>query len=77
MGTHFCFCQVVDIKFYEYIKAKDQKVSYEKEDHGIIEELGTIFTIAFIGGILGAKVFHNLEYWDNFIAGPIECIAFF
>lgn len=31
---------------------------------------GTILVIAGIFGLLGAKIFHNLEYWDEFIADP-------
>lgn len=34
------------------------------------QHVGTITIIAAVAGILGAKVFHNLEYWDDFMADP-------
>jgi len=34
--------------------------------------IGNITIIAAIAGVLGAKVFHNLEYWEDFAAHPIE-----
>lgn len=33
--------------------------------------VGNITFYAAISGIIGAKIFHQLEYWDNFIADPI------
>jgi phosphatidylglycerol:prolipoprotein diacylglycerol transferase len=33
--------------------------------------VGNITFYAAIFGIIGAKVFHQLEYWDNFVADPI------
>ncbi len=33
--------------------------------------VGNITFYAAIFGLIGAKIFHQLEYWDNFIADPI------
>ena len=33
--------------------------------------VGNITFYAAISGIIGAKIFHQLEYWDNFIADPV------
>jgi prolipoprotein diacylglyceryltransferase len=33
--------------------------------------VGNITFYAAIFGIIGAKIFHQLEYWDNFVADPI------
>jgi phosphatidylglycerol:prolipoprotein diacylglycerol transferase len=33
--------------------------------------VGNITFYAAISGIIGAKIFHQLEYWDNFVADPI------
>lgn len=33
--------------------------------------VGNITVIAAISGILGAKIFHHLENWDDFIADPV------
>ena len=41
------------------------------------EELGTITGYAAIGGILGAKIFHNFENWDEFMADPIAGLISF
>src|SRR5690606_5992747 len=34
--------------------------------------LGNLLLWAAIWGFIGAKVFHNLEYWDEFMQDPIE-----
>lgn len=31
---------------------------------------GSIILVAAISGIIGAKIFHQLEYWDDFMADP-------
>lgn len=35
------------------------------------QHVGTITILAAVAGILGAKVFHNLEYWDDFMSDPV------
>jgi len=37
----------------------------------------TITVVAAISGIIGAKIFHNLEYWEDFIADPIGGLTSF
>ncbi|RMG22869.1 MAG: prolipoprotein diacylglyceryl transferase [Bacteroidetes bacterium] len=64
-------------RFYEYQKRKNTKAKTEEVTRGIRDELGAVLTIAFVAGILGAKIFHNLEYWDDFIANPIEALFSF
>lgn len=34
--------------------------------------MGNILVWAAICGLLGAKIFHNLEYWEEFMRAPIE-----
>lgn len=41
------------------------------------QHIGTITIIAAIAGILGAKVFHNLENLDEFMEDPIDAIISF
>ena len=41
------------------------------------ELVGQMTTIAAIGGIIGAKIFHNLENWDDFIVDPIGALLSF
>lgn len=38
------------------------------------DRVGDIVIISLISGILGAKIFDNLENWDSFIQHPIESI---
>ena len=39
--------------------------------------VGNMTLIAAVSGILGAKVFHNLENWDDFIANPVSALLSF
>lgn len=41
------------------------------------EIMGTLIAWAAIAGILGAKLFDNLEYWDRFIQDPIGSLLSF
>lgn len=38
---------------------------------------GNVIVIAAISGLLGAKVFHNLEYWDELMRDPIDALLSF
>lgn len=51
----------------EYKERKLVEVTVKPHEH-----VGTITVIAAVAGILGAKVFHNLEYWEDFMADPWE-----
>ena len=39
--------------------------------------MGNILVWAAVFGLLGAKIFHNLEYWDEFMRDPIQGIFSF
>ncbi len=39
--------------------------------------MGTFIAYAAIAGIIGAKVFDNLEYWDRFMQDPIQSLLSF
>ncbi|MFT3823735.1 MAG: prolipoprotein diacylglyceryl transferase [Chitinophagaceae bacterium] len=41
------------------------------------DRVGDLVIYAALFGFLGAKVFHNLENWDDFIASPIEALLSF
>ncbi len=41
------------------------------------ERVGTITMIAVVGGILGAKIFHNIENPDQFFADPVGSLTSF
>ena len=66
-----------------YIKWKENKKNrlaipkeIEKEVHPF-ELVGNITMIAAISGIIGAKIFHNLENMDTFLADPIGQLVSF
>src|SRR5690606_14971979 len=47
---------------------KPKKVTESVMPHTL---MGNILVWAAIFGLLGAKIFHNLEYWDEFMADPV------
>ncbi|TCK85022.1 prolipoprotein diacylglyceryl transferase [Albibacterium bauzanense] len=54
--------------------AKPKKVTETVHPY---ELMGNALVWAAVFGLLGAKIFHNLEYWDEFMANPIEGIFSF
>lgn len=65
------------MKWYEKNKQKLEKPVKEKIKVWPHERVGDILIIAAIFGFLGAKIFHNLENWDEFTANPIEALLSF
>ena len=55
-------------RWYEAHKNALQKPKTETIDIAPYEHVGGILTVAAIGGILGAKLFHLIEYPDQFVA---------
>ena len=53
-------------------KVKVKEVIVKPQDH-----LGNIVMIALIAGLLGAKLFHNLENIDEFLLNPVEALISF
>lgn len=41
------------------------------------QEVGNITLIAAFTGLIGAKIFHNLENWDTFVADPMGALLSF
>jgi prolipoprotein diacylglyceryltransferase len=41
------------------------------------QHVGTMTLIAAFAGLIGAKIFHNLENWDDFVKSPIESLISF
>jgi len=65
--------------YFYYTKNKsklDQPVKEEVVVHAREQALPILF-IAVITSIIGAKVFHWFEYWDEFISDPIGSIVSF
>lgn len=59
----------------------DRKIAGEPKEVDILihpyEQVGTITILAAVFGILGAKVFHNLENIDELLADPIGALISF
>lgn len=58
-------------RFWDYQKAKGTTAKEVKETQGISHELPAILIYAVLGTVVGGKIFHNLEYLDDFMADPI------
>ncbi len=64
----------------KYWEDKQQRLDKPVEVEEIVyphQHIGTITIIAAIAGILGAKVFHNLENMNEFWADPLDAIISF
>ena len=66
--------------YWSYAENKKERLSQPK----IIKEtvhpyqiMGTLLMWAAIWGFLGAKLFHNFEYWDDFVKDPIAGLLSF
>ena len=58
------------LKYRELKKTKGKKPRWVDVDIHPYEHVGNITLVAAIGGLLGAKIFHNLENLDAFFADP-------
>ena len=52
--------------------SKGKKIEVHPHEH-----VGNIAILAGVGGILGSKIFHNLENWDDFSRDPIGMMTSF
>lgn len=58
------------LKYREKEKTKLEKPIWVEEVMHPYQYVGNLTLIAAFAGLLGAKIFHNLENWDSFIADP-------
>lgn len=65
------------LKYREKDKTKLEKPMLVEEEIHPYQHVGNMTLIAAFAGILGAKIFHNLENWDEFIADPIDALLSF
>lgn len=65
------------LKWYEKNKQKATKPEERMVRVWPHERVGDITVLAAIFGFGGAKIFHNLENWDDFVADPIGSLASF
>ena len=74
-GHYLSGCIMAAISGYlKYREGKQQELKEPKKEilQQFPSDLVTEFTMmAALGGLIGAKLFHLLEYWEDFIADPI------
>ncbi len=64
---------------YRFWRQKSEALPTEDQE-GLVhpyEIMGNLTVAAAITGLIGAKVFHNLENWDEFISDPIGNLVAF
>lgn len=60
--------------YWAYAEKNKEKLSQPKLVKEMVHPyqiMGTLLMWAAIWGFLGAKLFHNFEYWDDFVKDPI------
>ena len=65
------------LKYREKEKAKLPTPIWVEEPTHAFQHVGNLTLIAAFSGLLGAKIFHNLENWDDFIADPYDALVSF
>ena len=65
------------LKYREKEKTKLDKPVWVDETLHPYQHVGNLTLIAAFAGIIGAKIFHNLENWDDFIADPVGALLSF
>ena len=65
------------LKYYEKEKERLNPPVWESETIRPHEHVGNMTIIAALTGLLGAKIFHNLENFSEFLEDPIEALLSF
>jgi prolipoprotein diacylglyceryl transferase len=65
------------LKYREKEKTKLEKPIWVAETLHPHQHVGNLTLVAAFAGIIGAKIFHNLENWDEFIADPVGALLSF
>ena len=65
------------LKYYEREKERLKPPVWESETIRPHEHVGNMTIIAALTGLLGAKIFHNLENFSEFLEDPVEALLSF
>ncbi len=77
LGGLICAALFTYLKYREKDKAKLATPVWIEEEIHPYQHAGNLTLIAAFAGIVGAKIFHNLENWDEFIADPVDALISF
>lgn len=61
--------------YWSYVEKKKEALAKPKTVKELVHPhqiMGSLLMWAAVGGFLGAKIFHNLEYWEDFVKDPIS-----
>ncbi len=64
-------------KYREKEKAKKEKPEWAEETVSPYELVGNITIVAAVSGLIGAKIFHNLENFQDFLNDPLGALISF
>lgn len=64
-------------KYREKEKLKKEKPEWVEEEIAPHELVGNLTMVAALSGLLGAKIFHNLEYPEDLIKDPVDALLSF
>jgi len=65
------------LKYREKEKTKEVTPIWVEEKIHPYQQVGNLTLIAAFAGIIGAKIFHNLENWNEFVADPVGALLSF
>ncbi len=65
------------LKYREKEKTKKEKPEWVEETIHPYQLVGNITMLAAVAGLLGAKIFHNLENLDDFAKDPVDALLSF
>lgn len=66
--------------YFNYREQKKEQLPKPKWENVVSpphEFTGNVIVLAAVFGLLGAKVFHNLEYWEDLVNDPINALLSF
>ncbi len=66
--------------YWAYAEKKKQQLPQPKKQTVLMHPyqlMGTLIVWAALVGLIGAKIFHNLENWDEFMRDPVEGLISF
>lgn len=77
MGGVITAAILVYMKYRESEKNKLDKPQWVEEIVYPHQHVSNITLICAVAGIIGAKIFHNLENWDEFMMDPVDALISF